>query len=97
MKTRNLLGPLLALFLAVLASLPSYAQSMEPKGLPETAITETRVETSSAAVRGDVVVIDTNVLEQFKGRTLSEVISRNAGLQMSTDGGSVKQPSLFLH
>jgi len=96
MKTRILRAPLAALPLAVLAALPSHAQTDTYALLKETVVTATRVETRTDAVLSDVVVIEAEVLERSAGRSLSEVLSRNAGLQMSANGGLGKQSGLFV-
>eukprot|EP01036_Dinobryon_divergens_P050588 gene50588-67740_t len=86
MKIRILRAPLAALPLAVLAAFPSHAQTDTYALLKETVVTATRVETRTDAVLSDVVVIEAEVLERSAGRSLSEVLSRNAGLQMSSNG-----------
>jgi vitamin B12 transporter len=96
MKIRQLRAPLAALPLAVLAALPSHAQTETYALLKETVVTATRSETRTDAVLSDVVVIDAEVLERSPGRSLSEVLSRNAGLQMSANGGLGKQSGLFV-
>jgi vitamin B12 transporter len=96
MKTRILRAPVAALPLAVLAALPSHAQTDTYALLKETVVTATRVETRTDAVLSDVVVIEAEVLERSAGRSLSEVLSRNAGLQMSANGGLGKQSGLFV-
>ncbi|MDO8906632.1 TonB-dependent receptor domain-containing protein [Hydrogenophaga sp.] len=87
---------LAALPLALLAAFPSHAQAETVAYLSETVVTATRVETRSDAVLSDVVVIETDTLEKSNGRTLSEVLSRSAGLQMSANGGLGKQSGLFV-
>ena len=96
MKIQKLRAPLAALPLAVLAALPSHAQTDTYALLKETVVTATRVETRTDAVLSDVVVIEAEVLERSAGRSLSEVLSRNAGLQMSANGGLGKQSGLFV-
>ena len=96
MKIQKLRAPLAALPLAVLAALPSHAQTDTYALLKETVVTATRVETRTDAVLSEVVVIDAEVLERSTGRSLSEVLSRNAGLQMSANGGLGKQSGLFV-
>lgn len=99
MKNRILRAPLAALPLALLAGFgasASHAQSAAESTLKETVVTATRVETRTDAVLSDVVVIDAEVIQQSAGRSLSEVLSRNAGLQMSSNGGLGKQSGLFI-
>lgn len=92
MKNRNLCAPLAALPLAILATI-SHAQTQT---LPETVVTATRVETRTDALLSDVVLIDSAAIQQSTGRSLSEVLARNAGLQFSSNGGLGKQAGLFI-
>ena len=85
-----------ALPLALLAAFPSHAQTETIAFLSETVVTATRVETRTDAVLSDVVVIEVDTLEKSTGRTLSEVLARSAGLQMSANGGLGKQSGLFV-
>lgn len=96
MKNRNSRAPLAVLPLAILAAFPSHAQTETTTVLKETVVTATRVETRTDAVLSDVVVIDSEVIERSTGRSLSEVLSRHAGLQMSANGGLGKQSGLFI-
>lgn len=92
-------APQAALPLACLAAFgvsASHAQAVPGATLKETVVTATRVETRSDALLSDVVVIDAQALEQAAGRTLSEVLVRQAGLQMSANGGRGKQTGLFV-
>ncbi|WP_137918961.1 TonB-dependent receptor [Hydrogenophaga sp. 2FB] len=99
MKNRNLRAPLAAIPLAMLACFGTsvvHAQSASEATLKETVVTATRVETRTDEVLSDVVVIDAEVIEQSTARSLSEVLSRRAGLQMSANGGRGKQSGLFV-
>jgi vitamin B12 transporter len=101
MKHRILRAPLAALPLALLAGFgtsAAHAQSSSSaeSSLPETVVTATRIETRTDAVLSDVVVIDARVIQQSAGRSLSEVLARHAGLQMSANGGLGKQSGLFI-
>jgi vitamin B12 transporter len=99
MKNRIPRAPLAVLPLALLAGFGAsvaHAQSVAEATLKETVVTATRVETRTDAVLSDVVVIDAELIQQSAGRSLSEVLSRNAGLQMSSNGGLGKQSGLFI-
>jgi len=96
MKNTSSRVHLAALPLALLAAFPSHAQTETVAYLSETVVTATRVETRSDAVLSDVVVIEADTIERSTGRTLSEVLSRSAGLQMSANGGLGKQSGLFV-
>ncbi|WP_302175339.1 TonB-dependent receptor domain-containing protein [uncultured Hydrogenophaga sp.] len=100
MKSLPLRARRAALPLAVLAAcpcLPALAQApvAEPFELRPSVVTATRVETRADALLSDVTVIDGQELRDAPGRTLSEVLARRAGLQMSSNGGLGKTASLF--
>jgi len=84
-------GPVAAL-LTLAAACPSFAQS----SLNETVVTATRSESRASAVLSEVVVIDREHIEASPGRTLSELIARQAGVQMSANGGLGKNSSIFI-
>jgi vitamin B12 transporter len=106
MKNRIVRAPLAALPLALLAGFGASAVHAQPSSssssssaepvLRETVVTATRVETRTDAVLSDVVVIDAEAIRQSTGRTLPELLSRAAGLQMSSNGGLGKQAGLFI-
>lgn len=99
MKNRILHAPLAVLPLALLAGFGAsvaHAQSALESTLKETVVTATRVETRTDALLSDMVVIDSQQIEQAAGHTLSALIARQAGLQMSANGGRGKQSSLFI-
>jgi vitamin B12 transporter len=100
MKNRNPRTPLAALPLALLVCFGTsavHAQSASAeRSLKETVVTATRVETRTDALLSDVVVINDEVIQQSAGRSLTEVLARNAGLQMSANGGLGKQSGLFI-
>ena len=95
MKKCNLREPLAALSLAVPGCLlPVWAQ--EGGSLSETVITATRTDTRTDVLLSDVVVIDAEAIERSSGRSLTEVLTRQAGLQMTSNGGLGKQSGLFV-
>ncbi|MGH6626515.1 MAG: TonB-dependent receptor domain-containing protein [Burkholderiaceae bacterium] len=81
-----------ALPLALATVFPSHAQMQ----LKETVVTATRSESRADAILSDVVVISREDIEHSSGRTLSEVISRQAGVQMAANGGLGKNSSVFI-
>ncbi|MDP3375431.1 MAG: TonB-dependent receptor plug domain-containing protein, partial [Hydrogenophaga sp.] len=80
--------------LACAAAIPAQAQVIA--SLSETVVTATRVETRSDALLSDVVVIESDAIEQAAGRSLPELLARSAGLQLSANGGLGKQAGLYL-
>lgn len=87
-----------ALSLAVAAAFPAFSQSpvRSDAQLAETVVTATRTESRADAVLADVTVISREDIERGTGRTLSEVIARQAGVQTSSNGGLGKTSSLFI-
>ena len=97
MKTAVLYVRPVALSLAVAAAFPSLAQTTpRPPELKETVVTATRTESRADSVLADVTVITREDIERGTGRTLSEVIARQAGIQSSANGGLGKSSSLFI-
>ncbi len=95
MKKCNLRAPVAALSLAVPGCLlPVWAQ--EGGSLAETVVTATRTDMRADLLLSDVVVIDAETIERSSGRSLSEVLTRQAGLQMTSNGGLGKQSGLFV-
>lgn len=85
-----------ALPLAMLAAFSTHAQTETIASLSETVVTATRTETRIDALISDVVVIESEEIRRSAGRTLSEVLTRSAGLQMSANGGLGKQSGIFV-
>ncbi|GAB3188098.1 TonB-dependent vitamin B12 receptor [Hydrogenophaga aquatica] len=87
--------PVAALSLAVPGCLvPAWAQ--DGGSLVETVVTATRTDTRADILLSDVMVIDAETIERSSGRSLSEVLTRQAGLQMTSNGGLGKQSGLFV-
>ena len=99
MKTGTLrarLG-LLPMTLAVTFSAASFAQNgQNDVEMAEIVVTATRTVQRADAVVGDVTVIDAGTLQAFNGRSLSEVLTRVAGVQMSSNGGLGKSSSIYI-
>ncbi|HSI53966.1 MAG TPA: TonB-dependent receptor [Ramlibacter sp.] len=84
-----------ALSVAFAAAWPC-AFSQTSVALPPTVVTATRMETRVDQLVGDVTVIDRTAIEKSTARSLAELLARNAGLQMSANGGLGKQSSVFI-
>lgn len=81
----------------VLATQPLWAQTVPASDdLRSVIVTATRTEARASALTADVVVLDQAVLQRSAGRTVSELLAREAGLQMSSTGGLGKQSSLYV-
>lgn len=72
------------------------ALAQSASSLSDIVITATRTATRADALTADVVTIDAEAVARSGARTLSEVLSREAGLQTSSNGGLGKQSSLFV-
>ena len=82
--------------LGTFAGMPmAQAQTAAP-ALPETVVTATRTPTRVDEVIADVVVVDRAQIEQMGNRTLTEILARTAGVQVSSTGGAGKQSSVFI-
>lgn len=93
MKNHVLSGRVAALPLALAAAFPSFAQSPV---LKETVVTATRSATRTDELVSEVKVVDRAAIEASTARTLSELLARTAGVQMSANGGQGKASSVFI-
>jgi len=84
------------LVLATLAASISTAFASEITELPTTVVTAARLAQAEREIVGDVTVITSKELEQEHGKTVTEVLARQPGIQMSSNGGAGKAMSLFL-
>jgi vitamin B12 transporter len=84
------------LVLATLAASISTVFAAEITELPTTVVTAARLAQAEREVVGDVTVISAEELEQEHGKTLTEVLAKQPGIQMSSNGGVGKAMSLFL-
>ncbi len=85
---------LAALPLALAASFPSLAQ--QANALKEVVVTATRSATATDELVSDVTVIDRQAIEVSTARTLSELLARTAGVQMTANGGLGKASNVFI-
>lgn len=94
-----------ALPLALATAMPVLAQTRLPdeivaqaseRPLSETVITATRTATRVDELVSDVVVIDRKAIEASTARSLTELLTRNAGVQMSSNGGLGKNSRVFI-
>lgn len=84
-----------ALTLAAVSAWPALAQPRDAS-LQDTVVTATRGATRADVLVSDVVVIDGAQIEHSTARTLPELLAREAGLQMSSNGGAGKSSSVFI-
>ena len=102
MKTRisslRLAALPLAMVSAFSAAPSAFAQSQaaQTSQLKEVVVTATRVQTRADDLVSDVVVIDRAAIEASTGRTLTEVLTRSAGVQMTANGGSGTNTGVFI-
>lgn len=74
-----------------LLNIPLHSNAFEP-----VVITATRMATLANTLISDVLVIDRATIEQSSGRTLSELLAREAGVQMSSTGGFGKNSGISI-
>ena len=74
----------------------SWAQQAPVTTLPAVVVTATRMESRADTLVSDVTVIDAQMIEAQTGRTLTEVISRIAGVQMVANGGRGNASSILI-
>ena len=102
MKTRISSLRLAALPLAMVSAFSAapiaFAQSQaaQTPQLKEVVVTANRVQTRADDLVSEVVVIDRAAIEASSGRTLTEVLARNAGVQMTSNGGLGKNTGVFI-
>ncbi len=65
------------------------------KELKEVVVTASRIDTRADDLVSDVVVLDRAAIEASAGRTLTEVLARNAGIQMFSNGGLGKNSGVY--
>ncbi|MDO8772497.1 MAG: TonB-dependent receptor [Burkholderiaceae bacterium] len=64
--------------------------------LKETVVTASRTQTRADDLVSEVVVLDRAAIEASTGRTLTEVLTRSAGVQMTSNGGLGKNTGVFI-
>ena len=100
MKTRISSLRLAALPLALVSAFavtPSaFAQTQTTSQLKEVVVTATRTQTRADDLVSDVVVLDRAAIEASTGRTLTEVLARSAGIQMTATGGAGSLSGIFI-
>jgi vitamin B12 transporter len=94
MKSLSLAPRLSLLASAMACAIPAVAQSNPT--LPEVVVTATRLETRTDALVSDVTIIEAADLEKLNGLTLTEVISRLAGVQLIANGGRGTSSTLLI-
>jgi len=90
-----------ALPLAIAAAWAQPAASQSPSQSPDPAlapvvVTATRSESRADEVLSEVVVIDRAAIERQAGRSFTELLAREAGIQFSSNGGIGKVSSLYI-
>jgi vitamin B12 transporter len=74
----------------------SLAQSATEPQLKPIVVTATRNETRADELVSELVVIDRAQIEQSSGRTLTEILTRQAGLQFSSNGGLGTASNIYI-
>jgi vitamin B12 transporter len=78
--------------LVLLLTTPAHAQS----SLSPVVVTANRVPTRVDQTLAEVTVIDRSALDRVAGRTLTELLSQQPGVQLTANGGQGKNSSVFL-
>ena len=73
----------------------AFAQS-GPPSLQEVTVTATRTESRVSEAVAEVTVLDREDIERATGRTLSELLAQQPGVQISTNGGLGKTSGVFI-
>ncbi len=81
---------------ALVAAFVSSSIQAQTAELSPTVVTATRTESRADAVLSDMTVITREEIESGTGRTLAELISRVAGIQMTGNGGLGKNSGIFI-
>jgi vitamin B12 transporter len=89
-------GLLLSALLCNLASAQPAARADTATGLDPVAVTATRIPTRVEDTVADVTVIPRIDIERATGRTLTELLTRQPGIQSSSNGGPGQYSSVFI-
>ena len=84
-----------AAVLCAVSSFEAHAQDASARQMAETVVTGSRAEVSVEQLAADVTVIDAKQIERAAGSSLPELLQREAGLQMTSNGGLGKEASIF--
>lgn len=84
-----------AAVLCAISSFAAHAQDAGARQMAETVVTGSRAEASVEQLTADVTVIDAKQIERAAGSSLPELLQREAGLQMTSNGGLGKEASVF--
>ncbi len=96
MKTLSLHVRLAALPMALAAAFSTFSVSVQAQTqLKETVVTASRTQTRTDNLVSEVVVLDRAAIEASSGRTLTEVLARNAGIQVFSNGGLGKNSGVY--
>ena len=81
---------------SVFSAAPSaLAQTQATTQLKAVVVTASRIDTRTDDLVSDVVVLDRAAIEASSGRTLTEVLARNAGIQVFSNGGLGKNSGVY--
>jgi vitamin B12 transporter len=87
---------LAALPLALVSVFSAAPSAFAQTQLKEVVVTATRTQTRADDLVSDVVVLDRAAIEASTGRTLTEVLARSAGIQMTATGGAGSLSGIFI-
>ncbi len=84
------------LSLAVAAACPSFAQSPAPSSFDPVVVTATRAPQRLSQTVAEVRVIDRDAIERLGSGGLADLLRREAGLELSRNGGPAATTSLYM-
>jgi len=96
MKNGIFLARRCAVALAAASAFPAWSQTVPDRSLSEVVVTATRTESRAEDVLSDITVITRKDIESGTGRSLTELVSRLAGVSMASNGGLGKASNLYV-
>jgi vitamin B12 transporter len=81
---------------AALSGMAGAALAQSVPTLPDTVVTATRIATRADELVTDTVVIDRARIDRMANRTLSEILARAAGVQITANGGPGQASSVSI-
>ena len=88
--------PLATAFALAIVAPPAPAQPAASPTLDPVTVTATRSETRVSDAVAEVTVVEREEIDRATGRTLGELLARQPGLQVSSNGGLGKTSGIFI-
>ena len=94
LRENNMKKTIIASLMTLVFTSPTYA--VEPVDLKDMVVTATRTPQTRESTIADVTVIDAEEIQRAGQSTLVEVLSRQAGIEMSSSGGAGTVSGIFI-